>query len=216
MLTNASTLDRREVRDNLARADSVVAKLDAPYQRLLKTINQPVEESILKDVVGGLKVLRREMNGKPALQMMFFGSIGAEKYNSELEVVEGLAKLAEAIGPDEVQIKTHTRQPSEDHVLPMEPKMVDDISREFEVMLGDAEGVSRSTPLTLRKTVREGGTVEVEILELLRRRPCRLSDLAESVSVREECPCSIVNGLIASGRVTPIRFQRDFFDKTAV
>ncbi len=216
ILTNASTLNRRDVRENLARADLVIAKLDAPDQGLFEAINRPVKWLMLEAVMDGLESLRHQMHGRLALQMMFFWYLDDSKSNSKLDVVEDLARLARSIGPDEVQINTPTRPPSQGHVLPLKFKRIDDISKIFKAMLSDVKVVSRDTPLEIKKTPRHKEAIEAEVLGLLKRRPCRLSDLAKSIGIKEESLLPIVDGLIASGSITPVHFQKDYYYRTPV
>jgi wyosine [tRNA(Phe)-imidazoG37] synthetase (radical SAM superfamily) len=116
VLTNASLVNFRNVRKNLAKADLIVAKLDAPNYRLFETINRPAKGLALDTIVEGLKALRREVHGKLALQIMFIESIDGTKYNTQPSDVEAIIKLAGAISPDEVEVNTPTRPPSEPYV----------------------------------------------------------------------------------------------------
>ncbi len=71
VLTNSSLMPREDVRQGLAKADSVVAKLDAPTEELFHTINKPVIDYSLTEVLEGIRRFRLEFGGKLAVQMMF-------------------------------------------------------------------------------------------------------------------------------------------------
>jgi len=96
-----------------------------------------------------MKTVRKEFNGKFALQMMFI-----EKNKNH---ASELANLAREIGPDEVQIDTSTRP------CPVKPL----ISEDIEKIKSEFEGLNAIT-------VYEAKRPKVEVIdkdEYLRRRP---------------------------------------------
>jgi wyosine [tRNA(Phe)-imidazoG37] synthetase (radical SAM superfamily) len=101
VLTNASLMRRPEVRRDLAQADIVVAKLDAPDERLFRVVNRPVGGCSWTGVVEGIRAFREEFKGKLALQMMF---IAANRHRA----VE-LAGLARSLHADEIELNTPLR-----------------------------------------------------------------------------------------------------------
>jgi wyosine [tRNA(Phe)-imidazoG37] synthetase (radical SAM superfamily) len=101
VLTNASLLPDPEVRADLARADTVAAKLDAPTEALLQEVNRPVPGITLAGIVAALRLFRQEYRGRLALQVMFI--------EANESAAETLAALARQIAPDEVQVNTPLR-----------------------------------------------------------------------------------------------------------
>jgi wyosine [tRNA(Phe)-imidazoG37] synthetase (radical SAM superfamily) len=101
VLTDSSTIYRKDVRDGLLFADIVVFKLDAPTQEIFEKINRPAKGIKLSKIIKGIKLFKKKYKGRLALQMMFI------KENKP--VAKKLAKLARQIDPDEVQINTPLR-----------------------------------------------------------------------------------------------------------
>jgi wyosine [tRNA(Phe)-imidazoG37] synthetase (radical SAM superfamily) len=101
VLTNSSLMTREDVRRDLALADVVVAKVDAPNEDLFRQINRPKLEGTLEDIIRSILLFRKEFGGKLALQLMF---LAANK-----DYAPEMAKIAERISPDEVQINTPLR-----------------------------------------------------------------------------------------------------------
>lgn len=101
VLTNATLLSRPDVRHDLARADLVVAKLDAPDDALFQTINRPVVSVGWFQVVKGIHTFRQEFDGRLALQMMFI--------DANRQRADEMATLARSLDPDEVQLNTPLR-----------------------------------------------------------------------------------------------------------
>jgi wyosine [tRNA(Phe)-imidazoG37] synthetase (radical SAM superfamily) len=150
VLTNSSLMTREDVRHELSLADVVVAKLDAHNEELFCQINWPFVEYTLDEIIQGIKLFREEYQKKLALQMMFIKA--NQSYASEM------ARIAEQLSPDEVQINTPLRPCA---VQPLTPEDISAIQREF-------AGVKRLV------TVYEASKKEVVPLNLeetLRRRP---------------------------------------------
>jgi wyosine [tRNA(Phe)-imidazoG37] synthetase (radical SAM superfamily) len=101
VLTNSALLSRRVVRRDLALADLVVAKLDAPDEPLFRAINRPMEGVSWVDVVEGIRTFRVEFGGRLALQMMFTAANRAQAAQ--------MATLARSLAADEVQLNTPLR-----------------------------------------------------------------------------------------------------------
>jgi len=101
VLTNSALISRENVRKDLAKADIVVAKLDAPDERLFSLINRPVVYLSLKDIVDGIRRFRSQWSGRLALQMMFL--------TANKTAADEMAASAASVSPDEVQINTPLR-----------------------------------------------------------------------------------------------------------
>lgn len=101
VLTNSSLIGRHDVRSELARADIVVAKLDAGSGELLQAINRPAAGIVFEEILDGLTAFRHQYRGRLAVQIMFVkdnrGAAGE------------LARLVRRIGADEVQVNTPLR-----------------------------------------------------------------------------------------------------------
>ncbi len=114
VLTNSSLMPREDARQELAQADVVVAKLDAPNEELFRAINKPAVGYSLDEILQGIRCFRSEFSGKFALQMMF---IEANKgYAHEM------SRVAERLSPDEIQLNTPLRP------CPVKPLPPEDIS----------------------------------------------------------------------------------------
>jgi len=101
VLTNSSLMAREDVRRDLACADVVVAKLDAPDEQLFRRINRPLVRFSLTEIVEAIGLFRATYRGKLALQIMFV--------EANRRAAGRLAAIASRLSPDEVQINTPLR-----------------------------------------------------------------------------------------------------------
>ena len=120
ILTNSTLLYDKSVQDTLKNIDIIVAKLDAPNEKLFKIINRPAKGITFNKTIKGIKEMRDVFKGKFALQIMFM--------NENKDYVEEIADLARDIKPDEVQINTPLR-PCE--VNPLSEKEIEEIDKKF-------------------------------------------------------------------------------------
>lgn len=150
VLTNSSLMFRENVRQQLAHANVVVAKLDVPNANLFAKVNRPASGLRFDLIVDGMRRFRDTYRGKLALQVMFI--------QANEDYAEEIAKLAHSISPDEVQINTPLR-PSK--VKPLPPKNVAGIREKFN-NLRNVITVYEAT----RHEVRP-----IDLVETLRRRP---------------------------------------------
>jgi wyosine [tRNA(Phe)-imidazoG37] synthetase (radical SAM superfamily) len=120
VLTNSSLMPNAQVRRELALADVVVAKLDAPTEALLQQVNRPAPGIMLARIVEALRLFREEYHGRLALQMMFF--------DANENCGEALAALAQEVAPDEVQVNTPLRPCT---VRPLSPEAMARIQQAF-------------------------------------------------------------------------------------
>jgi wyosine [tRNA(Phe)-imidazoG37] synthetase (radical SAM superfamily) len=102
VITNAALIGQREVQDDLAAADLVLAKLDACDQDSLHVVDIPAEDIQFSKIVEGIQSFRKRFSGKLALQIMFIEQ--NKKY------AEAIAAIARTIRADEVQLNTPLRQ----------------------------------------------------------------------------------------------------------
>jgi len=146
VLTNSSLMPREDVRRELTLADVVVAKIDAPNEELFRQINRPYLQCTFGEISRAIKLFRGEYQGKLAPQMMFI--------EANRGCVPEMARIAEQLSPDEVQINTPLRPCA---IQPLTPEDISAIQREFS-KLGKVVTVYEASrpqvvPLDLKETL---------------------------------------------------------------
>ena len=121
VLTNSALMPKEDVRRDLAGADVVVAKLDAPEEERFRKINRPFGGYSIEEIAQGIKLFRENYQGKLALQMMFIDA--NKRYSMEM------AEIARSLSPDEIQLNTPLRPCA---VKPLKPSEMAAIKGEFE------------------------------------------------------------------------------------
>ncbi|GAI34304.1 unnamed protein product, partial [marine sediment metagenome] len=145
VLTNSSLMTREDVCDDLAQADVVIAKVDAPNEQIFRQINNPVVDYSFDQILHSIEHFRKEFKGKLALQMMFI--------TQNKDYARQMADIAKQLLPDEVQLNTPSRP------CPIKPLTSDEmaaIERKFvELKVVNVYQASKPEvmPLNLKETL---------------------------------------------------------------
>lgn len=172
VLTNGSLLWRKDVRDQLMNADLVVPSLDAGDEATFRAVNRPNKEITFEKMLNGLVDFRREFKGQIWLEIFLLGGYTA----MEAELVK-FSRCIDLIKPDRVQLNTVTRPPAEDYAVGVSR----DRLIELAAMLNPPGEVIADFRDTEERGESSGG--REDILEMLRRRPCSVEDIANGLEM---------------------------------
>lgn len=123
LITNATLLRHKAVRDAVCGVDVVMAKLDVPSNCLLKKINRPAKGIHIEHIVEGIEALQREFAGVLELQIMFVEASRA--------ACDDMCALMQLLKPQEVQINTPLRPSG---ALPLSKQTIETIRTHFSVL----------------------------------------------------------------------------------
>lgn len=172
VLTNGSLLWKKEVRKQLLNADLVIPSLDAADNTMFHTVNRPHEEIIYDQMIEGLIQFRKEFKGQYWLEVFFLGGYSA----IESEVDKFVEKVND-IKPDRVQLNTVTRPPAYNFAFSVKKTRLVSFAEKFtpkgEVIANFAKNVQ----------ILDNNSDKNDILEILKRRPCTLGDIAQGLSI---------------------------------
>jgi len=146
VLTNSSLMPREDVCEDLAQADVVIAKVDAPNEQIFRQINKPVIEYSYGQILRSIEHFRKGFKGKLALQMMF---VAINK-----DYAKQMADIAQQLSPDEVQLNTPLRPCP---ISPLTPEEMTTIEKEFvglKVVSVYHASKPEVVPLNLQETLR--------------------------------------------------------------
>lgn len=171
VLTNGSLLHMKAVRDDLQKADLVVPSLDAATQETFEQINRPAPSGAnIEQIIEGIRQFCDELTGAVWLEIML-------PLNTHKEELQRLKAVTETLNVEKIQLNTVVRPPAETFARPMDAMQMQEIKEHFGPIAEVIADFSRVT----HKSYHKG--VETEILTLLRRRPCTIADISESLSI---------------------------------
>jgi len=196
VLTNGSLLYQPEVRAACALADLVAPSLDAPNDELFRQINRPHPEATFDRLVDGLTAFRNEYTGTLWLEVFLIDGL-----NTTPTALDKFIQLFAKIRPDKIQLNTAVRPTAEPDVMPVpEPEL-----QRIAVMFGDRAEVIAAFPGSDRHS--ELKTRRHDVLDMLRRRPCSVQDIARGLGIHSHEALKHIGQLEAEGTV--VLEQRD-------
>ncbi len=172
VLTNGSLLWHEDVRAQLMNTDLVIPSLDAGDGTMFQVVNRPHAEISFEQMLSGLINFRREYRGEYWLEVFVLGNYTA--------VPEEFAKIATCVNyikPDLVQLNTVSRPPAEQYAIGVSRQCLTDLASTLPVpaeVIADFRGVHRQTEFVAGRE---------EILQMLRRRPCSVDDIADGLDM---------------------------------
>lgn len=215
LLTNSSLLHRDDVRNNVAKFDIVVAKLDAEDEEAYRVINRPTKGSPdIETIKGSIKKLKGDMSGKLMTQTMFLHTtFGFTNFKGEPLI--NLVNTLKDIDPDVIQIDTPYRPGGENFVKPASVDELKVIAKHFEDYLGKKWARRRLWVFGIhdmrgmKVSWRKHRSVPDEIVELLKRRPCRVVDIADSLAISYKDALENVMKLLQRNLITERSFDEE-------
>lgn len=112
VITNASLLDKIDIRQALSAADLIVPSLDAVTIEILRKTDRPQEDIKLENIINGLIALRKEFGGKIWLEVMLLKGI-----NDSLAHIRKLKEVIDRINPHKIQLNSPVRTTAEPNIL---------------------------------------------------------------------------------------------------
>lgn len=188
VLTNGSLLGEPEVRAGLAQADLVIPSLDACDAETFQRVNRPHPALAFDAMVDGLVEFRRAFQGQYWLEVFL-----VEGYNTAPLQLAALRSQIARIGPDRVQVNTATRPPAERGIRAIAPERLAELASQ----LGDGVEVIADYRAVHQQPVYRARRQEV--LELLRRRPCTMGDVAVGLGIHRTEAAKHVGELLEAG-----------------
>lgn len=218
ILTNSSLLHRQDVRKSLSMFDFVVAKLDAADNEVFKQVNRPAAKELNSEtIIESIKQLKKEIRGTLALETMLLQSADGRVTNVKSSHLENLVNAITSIQPDIVQLEVPYRPPSERYILPPDKERLETASQRISEVLGEERVWTYGIHDRSGKKVRWRGhkSLEEDVLELLKRRPCRTIDVSTSLGIDEPNAQKVLEGLEKKGkiRVAKSREQKFYIKK---
>ena len=172
VLTNGSLLWDPAVQESLLEADLVIPSLDAGDDATFQWINRPHPAVTFERMVEGLDAFCQRFSKHVWLEVFLLQGLNATGVQ-----LERIVRLVDRIAPDRVQLNTATRPPGEDFAAALPLEELEQAARSFggrAEIIAEHSGAHRDGR---RRARRE------DIVNLLRRRPCTLEDVADGLAL---------------------------------
>jgi len=190
VLTNASLLGQPEVQEDLMAADVVLPSLDSASKRVFATINRPYKSLTISGVINGLISFRQSFSGEMWLEVLLCRGVNDDK--AELQKI---GEAIKKIRPHKVHLNTVARPSRSGLAYPLSPEQLEEAQKILGVnaeIIGDSK---KAFPFN------DGQTVEQQVYDLLRRRPCTIKEITDSLAAKPEEISKIIETFTNQKRV---------------
>ncbi len=113
VITNASLIWRRDVQEELMKADWVSLKVDSVDEAVWRRVNRPQRQLHLDAILEGARSFSKRYRGELATETMLVGGV-----NDSEESLEGVADFLAELRPARAFLSVPTRPPAEEGVRP--------------------------------------------------------------------------------------------------
>lgn len=190
VLTNGSLLDSWAVQSELSLADLVIPSLDAGNEAMFQLVNRPHACLSFERMLAGLVAFRRRFRKQYWLEVFLLGG-----YTDSDRELADIRRCVECIRPDRVQLNTVSRPPTEDSAVAVPQARLAEIAATFSP---PAEVIAEFDDVYALEV---GEASREEILQLLRRRPCSIQDIASGLGIHRNEVLKSVEHLHVEGLV---------------
>lgn len=201
VLTNGSLLWLPEIRNSIMQADVVMPSLDTGGAHLFQYVNRPHHDISFDKMLEGLIKFRQEFPGPYWLEVFLLGGITTTE-----KEIRRLADCVREINPDRVQLNTAVRPPSESFALPVPKDRLEEIAVKLSdnaEIIADYRQVHAQESFTSKRD---------DVLELLKRRPCSIEDIAQGLRLHRNEVLKYVEELSCLGKIgTEVQNNRFYY-----
>jgi len=192
VITNGSLLWLDCVAEACALADLVVPSLDAGSAEIYTQVNRPHPDITFDLMLKGLQSFRDRYKGTIWLEVMLVGGV-----NDSPEQIAAMADFVRTIQPERIQVNTVVRPPTEKYAECIAPEKLQQLA----VSLGG----DVIAPFDISHTHEAKSDQTGSILELLKRRPCTVLDIASGLGIHENEVVKQLNKMLEEGTVVATR-----------
>ena len=199
ILSNASKIYQKNIRDILKKIDIVKLSLDCVSERCFKRLDRPLKGIEVKSIIEGMKEFRKEYQGDLVVEILLVRGV-----NNKIEEMEKLRDVLKEISPNRVDLGTIDRPPS----YRVYPVSEEELFRMAEIL----EGLCVNVVCKGDYAVTKRDFTKSEILSLLKRRPQTKEDIERQFSEKSK---TVLKELLAKGEVVLTNLAGVDFFKTS-
>lgn len=196
VITNGSLLWRKDVRQNLLKADWLSLKVDAVSEDTWHKVNRPHKSLKLETILQGMLKFARTFKGELTTETMLVRDV-----NDNLGEIKKIAEFLAVLKPVRVYVAVPTRPPAE-HVEPATEQTINAAYQVFKEKLDDVEYLIGYEGNSFTRT----GRVQDDLLSITSVHPMREDAVVEFLG-NAGTDWSTVQELIDNGSLIELEYQ---------
>ena len=201
VITNGSLISRKDVREELAKADWVSLKVDCTREQMWRKVNRPHPTLQLPKILEGMLVFASSFQGELTTETMLVRGL-----NDKSDQLQELAIFLKQLQPGKGYLSVPTRPPAERWV---EPPLERVLNQAYQIV---SEHLGRVECLTGHETTdfSFSGDPAEDILSITAVHPLRHVALVKVLQQRET-DFSVVERLLEKGKLLKLEYRGETF-----
>lgn len=201
VITNASLMEQRQVRENLEEADLVSLKVDSVEEEIWRKVNHPHRSLCLKSILEGILEFSRTFKGKIITETMLIKNI-----NDDSQYIKKVANFLAQLKPSKSYLSLPIRPPADSRVQSPSEEVVNRSYNLFKEKIKQVECLIGYEGNTFAFT----GEVEEDILSITSVHPMREEALKDFLK-RAKSDWSTILNLINRGQLVETDYKGNKF-----
>jgi len=197
VITNASLLWRKSVREALMKADWVSLKVDSPREGIWRMINRPHRTLNLASILDGMLEFARMYGGELATETMLVQGV-----NANTDHIEEITHFLIQLNPTKTYFSIPIRPPAEKWVQFPSEKAIIQAYQIVHERMGRVEYLIGYEGNAFAFT----GNVEENLVSIMAVHPMR-EDAVREFLKRAKANWSVINHLIAQGQLIEMEYE---------
>lgn len=197
IITNSSTIDRQDVRQELLEVDLVSVKIDSVIRDVWKKTDRPHKALDLDNILEGLRIFAGEYKGKLITETMLIDGV-----NDDTENLERTAEFIGTLHPEVAYVSIPTRPPARTDIKPAGEEA---INQAFQIYSRHIDKVEMLLGYEGNAFAHSGNT-ENDILSVTAVHPMREDAIREFLE-KDQKDWSVIDKLVQEGKLLETEFQ---------
>jgi len=197
VITNGSLIWKRDVQNDLCKADWVSLKVDAVSKDIWQRVDRPHKSLDLEKILRGIVKFSERFKGELTTETMLIQGI-----NDHHEEIEKIASFLEKLKPYKSYISIPTRPPAENWAVPPSEDTINMAFQVFNERDIDAEHLIGYEGNAFAFT----GNIEEDLLSITSVHPMREEGVKELLK-KADAEWKVVEKLIREGKLIEIEYQ---------
>jgi len=201
VISNASLIDKKQVRENLREADLVSLKVDSVEEKIWRRVNHPHRNLCLKSILEGMLKFSESFRGKIITETMLIKNI-----NDGSQYIKKIANFLARLKPSKAYLSLPIRPPADSWVQSPSEEVVNQSYNIFKEKVDQVECLIGYEGNAFAFT----GEVEEDILSITSVHPMREEALKDFLK-RAKSDWSTILKLINKGQLVETEYQGNKF-----
>jgi len=197
VITNASIVDQKQVRENLQEADLVSLKVDSVEEKIWRRVDRPNRNLSLKDILSSMLKFKENFKGEIITETMLVKDI-----NDNSQRIKRVANFLAKLKPSRAYLSVPIRPPADSWVQSPSEEVVNQSYNLFKEKVNQVECLIGYEGNAFAFT----GEVEEDILSITSVHPMREDALKDFLG-RANSDWSVIERLIKQGKLVKSEYE---------